>query len=132
MFTRSMLRVKGQERETRVGDGWLANPLVNTITADANATLSIPQVLGGIVQFTGFTAGRNITTPIAADILAACPDMDIGDTLVLNVSVTTAFAGTWVAGAGVTLAGRATVPASTAQMVVIEKTSATTVKWTAV
>jgi uncharacterized membrane protein (DUF441 family) len=57
--------------------------------------------------------------------------MDIGDSFTFWVSVTTAFAVTWAAGTGVTLAGRATVVANTAQMVVVTKTAATTVTWTA-
>jgi hypothetical protein len=116
-------------RDARVGDGLLAHLAVNAIATDANATLTIPQISGGFVQFTGFTAGRNITTPTAAAILAAFPDMDIGDTYALVVSVVTAFAGTYVAGAGVTLSGRATTPASSWSIIVITKLSATTVEW---
>jgi hypothetical protein len=56
--------------------------------------------------------------------------MDIGDSFSLYVSIQDAFAGTWVAGTGVTLAGRATTPASSMSIVVVTKTSATTVKWT--
>jgi hypothetical protein len=117
-------------RPARQGDGLLAHPIINTVSADANAVLTIPQVMGGIVQYTGFTAGRTITTPTAALLLAAMPDMDIGDTYSMMISVTPAFAGTYVAGTGVTLAGRATTPASSFSWIVIEKLSSTTVKWT--
>lgn len=117
-------------RPARVGDGVLSHVAISTVSADANATLTTAQVLGGLIQFTGFTAGRTITTPTAALLLAAMPDMDIGDTYSLLISVTPAFAGTYVAGTGVTLAGRATTPASSWSWIVITKLSATTVSWT--
>lgn len=116
-------------RSARQGDGLMANFGVVAISADAAATLTVAQIAQGFVQFTGFTAGRNITTPTAALFLAANPDMDIGDSYAFVVSVVPAFAGTWVAGTGVTLAGRATTPASSWSIVVVTKLSATTVEW---
>lgn len=116
-------------RPARQGDGLLAMIQMSNLATDANLTLTIPQISGGAIRFSGFTAGRNVTTPTAAQILAASPDMDIGDTFSLIVSVTPAFAATWVAGTGVTLAGRATTPASSFSWIVVEKTSATTVVW---
>lgn len=113
----------------RAGQGFLGNLIISSIAADANATLTVAQMSGGVVQFTGFSVGRNLTTPTAALILAAAPDMDIGDSFYFVVSIIPAFAGTWVAGVGVTLAGRATTPAATATRVVVTKTSATTVTW---
>lgn len=118
--------------KSKAGDGFFSMPGLTSIATDAAATLTTAQVLGGMIQFTGFTAGRNITTPTAADFLAALPEMDIGDTFLAHVSITTAFAGTWVAGAGVTLAGRATTPASTHTFVLIEKLSDTTIRWTVI
>lgn len=130
MFVRACVVEKGMERHARVGEGYLGMPRLATVSADAAYTITIPDLLGGAIQFTGLTAGRNFTTPTAADILAAMPDMDIGDTYVFKVSITTAFAGTWVAGTTVTLAGRATTPANTMTEIIVEKTSATAVKWT--
>lgn len=116
-------------RPARQGDGVLAHVQMSTIATDTNLTLTVAQISGGAIRFSGFTAGRNVTTPTAALILAANPDMDIGDTFSLIVSVTPAFAATWVAGTGVTLTGRATTPASSFSWIVVEKTSATTVTW---
>lgn len=116
-------------RPLRQGDGLLCNVQMNNIATDANLTLTVAQIAGGAVRFSSFSAGRNVTTPTAALILAAFPDMDIGDTYSFIVSVTPAFAATWVAGTGVTLAGRATTPASSWSWIVVEKTSATTVVW---
>lgn len=133
LFKRPTITSSGLELLARGGPGLgeVSNIAVSTIAADANAVLTVAQMSGGAVQFTGFTAGRNITTPTAALILAAAPDMDIGDAFAITLSTTTAFAGTFVAGTGVTLAGRTTLPASSSAYIVVTKTSATTVSWTA-
>jgi hypothetical protein len=81
------------------------------------------------LQYTAFSAGRNLTTDTAANIIAAFPELNVGESIVIAVSCVAAFAGTWVAGAGVTLAGRATTPASSYSLVVITKTGAATVGW---
>lgn len=114
-------------RPSRQGDGITAAISVEEVTADANATLTVAQISKGAILYTGFSAGRTLTTPTAALILAAFPSMDIGDSYSFIVSIQDAFAGTWVAGTGVTLGGRATTPASSFSWVVLEKTSATTV-----
>ena len=119
----------GLSRNSRAGDSMLswANPVV--IAADAVDTLTVAKIASGAIVYTGFTAGRNLTTDTAANILAAFPTMDIGDSIYLEISSTAAFAGTFVAGAGVTLKGRATVPASSHVHVYIIKTAAATLDW---
>lgn len=117
----------GLQRPARAGDGAISALLPTVVTTDANTTLTAAQMAGGVVQYTGFTAGRTITTDTAANILAAFPQLDIGDSVEVIISITTAFAGTWVAGTDVTLAGRATVVANTQQTVLFTKTSATAV-----
>jgi hypothetical protein len=116
-------------RPARQGDGFLAHLQPAVVATDANVTLTVAQLAFGLIQFTGFTAGRNLTTPTAAQILAANPGMDIGDTFLVMISITPAFAGTYVAGTNVTLAGRTTALASTFSMVLVTKLSATTVEW---
>jgi len=120
--------VPGMSR-SGIGTGLFANIRPVAVATDANVTLTVDQMAGGMIQYTGFTAGRNLTTPTAALILAAATDMDVGDAFSFIVSVVPAFAGTWVAGTGVTLAGRATVPASSWAIVTVTKLSATTVEW---
>lgn len=112
-MTRPAIYDGQQIRPKRAGDDDGANPALNILAADANTTLSVANMsIGGVVIFTGFTAGRNLTADTAVNYAAAYPDMDIGDSKHWVVSITTAFAGTLVAAAGVTLVGRATVPAS--------------------
>lgn len=113
----------------RAGQGFLGNLSPVIIAADAAATLTVAQMANGLIQFTGFTAGRNLTVPTAALILAAAPDMDIGDSFSFIVSVVPAFAGTWVTAAGVTLTGRATTPASSWSLVTVTRTAAAAVTW---
>ena len=127
-FKRIILQDAGLSRNMRAGDNW-DNPVISTVSADANATVSAAQVAGGVIQYTGFSAGRTLTTDTAANFLAAFPEMDIGDALGFTISVVPAFAGTFAAGTGVTLAGRATVPAASAVTIYLIKTSATTVTW---
>jgi len=129
-FKRAIISDGGLMRSARAGDASANNPVITSIATDANAVLTVAQIAGGVVQFTGFTAGRTITTPTAALILAAFPEMDIGDSIEFEVSCVAAFAGTWAAGTTVTLAGRATTPASSWSKIYITKTSATAVTWT--
>lgn len=132
LFKRAVITSSGQELNSRAfaGSGMIENVSITTIATDANLTLTTEQLAGGAVRFSSFSAGRTVTTPTAALILAAAPDMDIGDSFSLLISVTPAFAATWAAGTGVTLAGRATTPASSNSYVVVTKTSATAVTWT--
>lgn len=121
----------GLTRNSRSGDGvTLKDLLLSIIATDAAQTLAWGDCAGGAVQFSSFSAGRVVTTDTAANILAANPNMDIGDTIMIFVSALAAFAATWGAGVGVTLAGRATTPASSTTPVIIKKLSATTVSWT--
>jgi hypothetical protein len=130
-FKRAIIQEGGLSRAARAGDT-TDNPVVALIATDAAVSLLLAQIATGLVVYSSFTAGRVITTETAANILAAYPEMDIGDSLHIVVASLAAFAGTWSAAAGVTIAGRATVPASTTCNVWITKTSATTVSWTTV
>ena len=128
-FVRTMVQDGGLQRIMRAGDGW-DNPVLAVVATDAAATISAAQIIGGVIQYTGFTAGRILTTDTAVNILAAMPTMDIGDSLGFTISIIPAFAGTFAAGTGVTLAGRPTCPAATSVTVYVTKTSSTTVLWT--
>jgi len=118
----------GLQKPTASGD-CLLFPSATVIAADAIDTVTVDKIHGGVIQYTGFSAGRVLTTDSAANIIAAFPEMDIGDSIMIAVSCVAAFAGTWAAGAGVTLAGRATTPASSYSLIIIKKLTATTVEW---
>lgn len=126
MFVRPYVREDGCERPARVGDGFLANPLITTVATAGNLTIGVPAILGGIARFTGAAGGVTYTTPTAALLLAAMPEMDIGDTYVFMISNTAAQAATIAGGDGVTAVAGNLVVNATSKMFVLEKTSATT------
>jgi hypothetical protein len=128
-FKRLILQDQGLSRNMRAGDNW-DNPVISAIAADAAATISAAQVAGGVIMYTSFSAGRVLTTDTAANFALAFPEMDVGDSLGFTVSSIAAFAGTFAAGTGVTLVGRATCPASSAVTVYLTRTGAATFNWT--
>lgn len=115
-------------RQARAGDH-LLQPAPAIIAADAADTITVDKIASRLIQYTGFSAARNLTTDTAANIIAAFPELDLGESIMICVSVVPAFAGTYVAGVGVTLAGRATTPASSYSLIAIKKLTATTVEW---
>jgi hypothetical protein len=119
----------GLPEVSRQGAGLFANIQITSKLTDANHTLTVAEMSGGMVYYSALSAGRTVTTPTAALILAACPDMDIGESFTFIVSIQDAFAITWAAGTGVTLDGRATTPASSFSLVTVTKTSNTAVTW---
>ena len=126
-FSRAALYDGGLQRPQRAGDSPLTGLIPLVISADAAATLTVANMAGGALVFTGLTAGRNLTMDTAANILAANPWMDIGDSFTVIISITTAFALTLVTAAGITLAGRATIPASsTCGFITFTRTGAAT------
>lgn len=112
-----------------VGTGLFANLKVHESTLNADHTMTVDMMAGGAINYISLSAGRTVTTPTAALILAAATDMDVGDSFSFVVSIQDAFAITWAAGTGVTLAGRATTPASSFSIVTVTKLSSTTVEW---
>lgn len=130
LFVRALVSDKGSlPRPMRAGDGLLGNLQKTEKTTDANHTITVAEMSTGLLYYSALSAGRTVTTPTAALILAAATEMDIGDSFSLIVSIQDAFAITWAAGTGVTLTGRATTPASSFSIIVVTKLSATTVEW---
>ena len=119
----------GLPQVSRQGLGMVSNISVTEKTTNADHTLTVAEMAGGCVYYSALSAGRAITTPTAALILGAAPDMDIGDSFSFMVSIQDAFALTWAAGTDVTLKGRATTAASSSSQIVVTKTSATKVDW---
>lgn len=130
LFKRVALVSKlGLPEMSRAGSGMFCNFRITSKTTDANHTLTVDEMAGGFVYYSALSAGRTVTTPTAALILAQATDMDIGDSFSFIVSIQDAFAITWAAGTGVTLDGRATTPASSFSIITVTKTAATTVTW---
>ena len=130
MFVRACVKQSGLERPARVGDGFMANPLITTNAAAGNQAITVPMILGGVGIFTGAAGAVQYTVDTAANILAAMPDMDIGDNYEFTITNTAAQVATLnTAVAGVTYAGFTTANAQT-RTGIITKTSATTITLT--
>jgi hypothetical protein len=125
MFVRPEVQEKGMERKARVGDGFMAMPLVNTVATAGNLTLTVAAVLAGVAQFTGAAGAVAYTLPLATDLIAAMPDMDIGDSYVFVIQNTAAQAATVTTNTGITLTGNVVINAAS-KFVVLTKTAATT------
>lgn len=118
---------QGFTRPARAGDNLLMPCGTPFVTANgANYQMTVGDMAGGGICFTGFGANRNITLPLATDVIAANPWMDIGDTFSIMVSVAVAFIGTFVTNTGMTLVGQPTCPANSSRLMVFQKTGAAT------
>lgn len=125
-FLRTWLFQGGLPRKQRSGDGYTANAIVTANAAAGAQAITMPAILGGIAMFTGAAGAVAYTLPATADIIAALPDMDIGDSYHFKLINTAAFAATITAGdGGTTVQGIATANANSRECV-ITKTSATT------
>lgn len=116
----------GLQKPIGAGDCPIVPDVPLLIAADAAATLDVAKIVRGAILFTGLTAGRNLTVDTAANLVAAFPGMNIGEAICVRVGVSTAFALTLVTAAGITLKGRATVPASTTMHIYFVRTGAAT------
>lgn len=126
MFVRPKVVQGAMERSARCGDGWLGMIRRTDNSTDANSTITSAMILGGLYTRSGTNTSRTDTTDTAANILAAMPDMDIGDTymfMVANLTGTNAV--TIAGGTGVTASGNLSVLALTTKWFLLTKTSAT-------
>jgi len=126
MFVRAKVVQGAMERSARCGDGWLAYIRRTDNSTDSNTTITTAMILGGLYSRSGTNTSRTDTTDTAANILAAMPDMNIGDTymfMVANLTGTNAV--TIAGGTGVTASGNLSVLALTTKWFMLTKTSAT-------
>jgi hypothetical protein len=129
-FTRACLYDQGLERLARAGDYQMLNPVITTNAAAGNQSITLAMISGGVGVFTGAAGAVQYTIPMAADIIAAYPQMDIGDSIMFNITNTAAQAATLnTAATGVTYAGFTTANAQT-RTGIITKTGAATVTCT--
>lgn len=85
----------------------------NTAISTAGAgTLTAAAMVGGIVTRTGPTGAYSDATDTAANIIAALPNGNIGQSWELTIKNTVAFVQTITAGTSVTLSGQTLIPAN--------------------
>lgn len=101
--------------------------------ATASTTASAASMTGGspvVLDMTGtLAAAGNLTTPTAAQLIAANPNFPIGGSYLLRVINETAATNAWtlVGGTGVTVSGTATIAAASFTDFLVTFTSATAV-----
>lgn len=126
MFTRPCVYDKGMERQARAGEGFMANPIIGTNSAAGNQTISVAQIMGGVARFTGAAGAVTYTTDTAANLAAAMPAMDIGDSYVFSIVNTAAQVATIAGGTGVTaIAGNLTLNAASGLFALVKTGAAT-------
>lgn len=124
-FKRASVNDQGLNRKARAGDGALMHMQRTNQTTNADSVIAVAAILGGIYSRSGTNTNRTDTTDTAANILAAMPEMDIGDTYMFMVSNATANPLVIAGGANVTASGNLTVPTLTSKWFLLTKTSAT-------
>jgi len=104
---------------SQVGDGNLGEIKLGAMdtpqTGAGTATLTVAQILGKVLVGDPSTSAATYTTPTAALIEAAVPNMKVGgylDLIVINKGTSSGII-TLAGGTGVTLVGMATLPITT-------------------
>lgn len=126
MFVRPCVYQKGMERKGRAGEGFLAMPIITTNAAAGAQTITAAMIMGGVARFTGAAGAVIYTTDTAANLAAAMPDMDIGDSYVFSIVNTAAQIATIAGGTGVTaVAGNLTLNAASGLFALVKTGAAT-------
>lgn len=116
----------------RAGDGLVSNFRIKAYAAEADATLTVTDVAGGLIfQGTTLTSDVVYTLPTAALLAAAFPEMDIGDaySFVVTNSQVGAFDVVIAVGVGITAVGAnntLSVPPQSSRVFTLVKTAAAT------
>lgn len=125
LFTKDVIYKSGQHQKRNQGDNPTCGLVAYTNAATGASTIT-PEMMAGGVYVVAITGNATHTTATAAAILAANPDMSIGDTAALVISNPTALALTIAGGTDVTASGTLTVATLTHKTFLLTKTSATT------
>ena len=124
MFTKGLISKSGQMQKALQSDNPMCG-LVAIVNPAVGASVITAGMLAGGVYVSAITSAVTHTTDTAVNILAANPDMSIGDTAAVIVSNPTAFVLTIAGGTGVTASGTLTVAAGAARTFLLTKTSET-------
>ena len=126
MFIRPCVYDKGMERKARAGEGFMANPVITTNASAGNQTVTAAAIMGGVARFTGAAGAVTYTMDTGANLAAAMPDMDIGDSYVFSIVNTAAQAATIAGSTGVTaIAGILTLNAASGLFALVKTAAAT-------
>jgi hypothetical protein len=101
----------------------VAMPMILPLTLAAAATLTSPQLLTGMINYTG--ASANLTLPAASDLCNNIQGCMVGTSFEVIVRSTGAGTATIVAGAGGTISGTATVATVNSRIFLVNLTNVT-------
>ncbi len=99
-------------RAAGTGDALMSQLVYTAITTIGAGTLTASGILGGIINRTGPTADYIDTLPTVAQLIAAQPQLCIGDAFSFIIRNTVAFANTIAVGTGWTLGSNTAIAAS--------------------
>jgi hypothetical protein len=119
----------GISRVSSAGDGLMMFPKASNLTTIGAGTLLAAYLLTGLLLRTGPTGAYADTIDTGANLDAAFPNAQVGDSITLMYSNSVAFASTITAAAGVTLktaTANNVVAASTGRFLVLIKTGVAT------
>lgn len=103
----------------------VANTALSTVGA---GTLTAAAITGGLITRSGSTSAFTDTSDTAANIIAALPNAQVGQSFPLEITNTTAFPETIAGGAGVTVSGLAgPIPANSTAKFLVTYTGAAAV-----
>lgn len=112
MLGRAQLRTMGAETPQASGYRPLSGRRRIADATAGNITIPVAALLAGWLDRSGPGAGYADAFPSADAILAAVPELSLGDSFEFWISSSVAFANTVTAGTGITLAGTTAVAAS--------------------
>jgi hypothetical protein len=101
-----------QVRTQAAGDIIMSQIKLTAVSVAGASLLTAAAVLSGAISRTGPAAGYIDTFPDAAQICAACPDLNVGDSFELLFINTVAFANTPAVGLGIVLGANTPIAAS--------------------
>lgn len=101
-----------------------ANTAITTVGAGA---LTAAALVGGVITRTGPTAAYTDTTNTAAQIIAALPNGNVGQSWEVTIKNTVPFAATLAGGTDVTLSGQTIIPPNSVGRFLLTVATATTV-----
>lgn len=128
MFNHPLIRdAGGLDRAAGAGDGLFSGFIPHTVNGDVDHTITMAELMGGAYIRSGGIDTRTDTTPTAAQIFAANPAMNVGDSLVLYWSSDGSVVHV-AGGVGVTMSSYKSTQSLTGMAILIfVKTSATTI-----
>ena len=125
-MNRGFVRKGGLQMPAGAGDTTFDNHKPVSITTVGAGTITAAAVASGCVLRTGPTGAVADTFDTAANVAAALPDMEIGDSFLIHYSNQVGFIITITGVSGITVSGTPAIAANTMKQILFTKTGAAT------